>query len=722
MSEKKASSILSQFNPKDANYEQSKEIMTFEQYLDLVIKKPAVARSAVQRIYDMVLSYGTEPSRKVGNEEIPRYLFFDDPFSLGKEEFEKGRKKIKDAEKLSKEEIERAFAKRKYGEDAIFGIEDALAEIVAFLEGAARSKGSGKRFLILHGPVASAKSTIGRLLRKGLEEYSKTDDGALYTFDWSNLGCIKTEREQKFGFLGDVEQCYLHEDPLMLLPADYRSKFLQELNKEVDPLHKIVMKGDLCPQCHFHYGELMDKKGGDWQKILKEHITVKRMIISEKDEKGLAVFQPRDEKNQDSTELTGDTNFSKLSVFGDEAHPMSFSHTGEFQKANRGILEWVEVLKLNKEFLYELLEGTQDRIIKPKNQPRTSIDELLFGHTNNPEFVKLIQDESMEAFRNRIWLINAPYNTELSEEIKIYEKEYSNESCHKHIAPFTLYSVAFWTILSRLQEPEKIKMLLEDKLKLYDGKVVKKEWGSEEVKELKAEAPFEGFFGISPRFVQDTLTGLLVKPWYGGHCINSSMAFSELEEQIKVHASIKDNNQRARFNGLIELAKGEYNAKAKEEMMKAICADDEEMKALFEKYRDNVLAYMLNKKVKDRHSRQEYSPDEKFMRIIEDKMSIDPSSANEHRTTFLAYMTEVYGDNREFDFTKDEALYRGLQLYLFDQKRRDINFAAFYQNIRSSETNLKLDTIKGRLIDNMGYCDECASNLIVIAGRLFQEE
>ena len=38
--------------------------------------------------------------------------------------------------------------------------------------------------ILLHGPVGSSKSTIARLLKRGIEEYSRTPEGALYTYDW----------------------------------------------------------------------------------------------------------------------------------------------------------------------------------------------------------------------------------------------------------------------------------------------------------------------------------------------------------------------------------------------------------------------------------------------------------------------------------------------------------------------------------------------------------
>ena len=138
---------LDQFRKK--NWEGS-----FEEYLDLVRGEPKVTRNAFERVYDMIMSYGTD-SYEEGREKRLRYHFFQDP----------------DGE----------------GADAVFGLEDQLAVLVNAFKSAAQGYGIEKRVLLLHGPVGSSKSTIARLLKKGLERYSARDEGALYTLGWVDL-------------------------------------------------------------------------------------------------------------------------------------------------------------------------------------------------------------------------------------------------------------------------------------------------------------------------------------------------------------------------------------------------------------------------------------------------------------------------------------------------------------------------------------------------------
>src|SRR5438876_11579759 len=98
----------------------------------------------------------------------------------------------------------------------------------------------------------------------------------------------------------------------------------------------------------------MTEYKGDWAQVIK-HIRVKRMVLSEQDRVGVGTFQPKDEKNQDSTELTGDINYRKIAEIGSDSDPRAFNFDGEFNVANREIIEFSEVLKLEVATLYDLL-------------------------------------------------------------------------------------------------------------------------------------------------------------------------------------------------------------------------------------------------------------------------------------------------------------------------------------------------------------------------------
>src|SRR5690606_10846711 len=160
-----------------------------------------------------------------------------------------------------------------------------------------------------------------RLLKKGLENYSRHNDGAIYTFEWFD--------EDASEILGGVKvfPSPMHEEPLKLLPLEVRAKFLDDLNKAADTPYKFKIKGEVNPADRFILNEYMKRYEGDWNKVMK-HIRVKRLLLSEKDRLGIGTFQPKDEKNQDSTELTGDINYRKIAIYGSDSDPRAFNFDG----------------------------------------------------------------------------------------------------------------------------------------------------------------------------------------------------------------------------------------------------------------------------------------------------------------------------------------------------------------------------------------------------------
>ncbi|MFL5452328.1 MAG: PrkA family serine protein kinase, partial [Myxococcales bacterium] len=490
---------------------------SFEDYLRIVRENPRVTRTAFQRIYDMILSHGK--TEYIDNKKkLIRYHFFHD-------------------EKFG-------------GRDAVYGLDVPLMKLVNVFKSAAQGYGTEKRVILLHGPVGSAKSTIVRLLKKGTEEYSRTPDGALYTFSW--------KLDKKNGDGTTVQQDYqtpMNEDPLLLIPEEWREKVFADLCPP-DSGFKIPVGGDLCPASRLIFRELMAEYKGEFAKVI-QHVRVKRLLLSEKDRIGIGTFQPKDEKNQDSTELTGDVNYRKIAEYGSDSDPRAFNFDGEFNIANRGIIEFVEVLKLDVAFLYDLLGASQEHKIKPKKFPQTDIDEVIVGHTNEPEYRKLQNNEFMEALRDRTVKIDIPYITKLGEEVRIYEKDYNPQRIRgKHIAPHTLEMAAMWAVLTRLEEPKKHNLTLLQKLKLYNGKTLPG-FTEDNIKELRKEAAREGMEGISPRYVQDKISNALVSD-KGEGCVNPFMVLNELEGGLHHHSLITREEIRKRYRELLTMVKQEY--------------------------------------------------------------------------------------------------------------------------------------------------------------------
>lgn len=1052
---------------------------TFEQYLDIVAADPKVTRNAFQRVYDMIMSYGMEDFVDA-KKTLTRYTFFTNT------EFDH--------------------------QDAIFGLEIPLMRLVNFFKAAAKGYGTEKRVLLLHGPVGSAKSTIARRLKRGLERYSRTDEGALYTFDWY-LGDIE---DLERGDVKDTEwePCPMHEEPLHLIPSELREKFVLQFNEGRAEEEHITIQGDLDPSCRFNFRDLMRRYDGEWMNVIK-HIRVRRFVFSEQDRVGIGTFQPKDEKNQDSTELTGDINYRKIAIYGSDSDPRAFSFDGEFNIANRGMIEFVEMLKLDTAFLYDLLGASQEHRIKSKKFAQTDIDEVVIGHsvahhtpipyryrgtlgwttmetlherfnentqhlevlafdfaqtraawtpvkamfkhqftgemlttsqkwgvvettpnhsiynragqkffpheqqevaavrwlddvwqpnldeiptidviegitgfirddvrefendgkltkpcqtgwarlnlprhatqvkavyhpindaealnalitvlvwftteghvnarsggivitqnsreelervqaayatittahgsidagaktddcwrlylgsqaiakvvqhhcgelsehkrlpdflfglprtflqhafdelmrtdgsqklsatqdrtcsddyrekffsyktlspllaaqvgtlatmlgydysiyryerdedqapsyrvsfvsgtgkqggrhirfesrlttrpvvdewvydiecvglhnfvcgvgnivcsnTNEPEFRKLENNEFMEALKDRTVRIDIPYSTRLRDEIRIYEKDFNSNNVRVHIAPHTIEMAAMWAILTRLEEPKRANLTLLQKLKLYNGKTLPG-FTEDNIKELRKESRREGMDGISPRYIQDKISNALVNYQQEGG-INPFMVMNELESGLKTHSLITNEEDRKRYRELLAIVKDEYADIVKNEVQRAISADEEAVKRLCGNYIDNIKAYTQREKVRNKFTGAYEEPDERLMRSIEEKIDIPDSRKDDFRREIMNYIGALAVEGKIFDYRTNERLNKALELKLFEDQKDSIKLTSLVSSVVDKDTQEKIDVVKTRLIRDFGYNEHSASDVLNYVASIF---
>ena len=645
---------------------------SFSEYLDIVRKTPRITRTAFQRLYDMILSYGTYPLEG-SKEGLIRYRFFDDPDTDGR--------------------------------DAIFGLTRPLMELVNVFKSAALKYGTERRVILLHGPVGSSKSTIARLMKRGLENYARKEEGALYTFGW---------KEED----GSITWDPMHGEPLQLIPMEHRREVLNFLNEgRGEDDFNIEITGDICPLSRFYFQERLEAADGDWTKVL-EGIVVKRLFFSEQDRIGIGTFQPKDEKNQDSTELTGDINYRKIAQFGSESDPRAFNFDGEFNIANRGLIEFIEVLKLDVAFLYDLLGASQEHKIKPKKFAQTDIDTVIVGHTNEPEYRKLQSNEFMEALRDRTIKIDIPYVTKLSEELKIYEKDYNSRRVRgKHIAPHTLEVAAMWAVLTRLEEPKNAGLTLLQKLKLYNGKTLPG-FTSDNVIQLRKEARREGLHGISPRYVQDKISNALVVNTTSTS-LNPFMVMNELENGLKHHSLLQNDEMREHYRRLISVVKEEYTDIVKNEVQRAIAADEEALTRLCGNYIDNVKAYTQREKVKNKFTGEDEEPDERLMRSIEERIDIPDSRKDDFRREIMNYIGALALDGKKFDYRTNERLQKALEMKLFEDQKDTIKLSSLVSSTMDADTQEKIDIVKARLIRDYGYNEESASDVLQYVASIF---
>ena len=663
---------------------------SFWDYLALCEENPGVVRNAYQRLYDAIMSRGSE-RYTLFKKECVRYHFFSDPFGNGA--------------------------------DGIYGLDFALMTLVSFLRSAAEGYGTDRRILLLHGPVGSSKSTIARLLKKGIEHYSRTPEGALYSFSWLlDERCEVSADADGLAQRGFEFPSPMHEDPLVLVPRAAREDLLAKLNQGFKPQHhngRLRLEGEPDPFSRKIFEDLMTFYGGDWRKTMA-HVKVRRIVLSEKDRVGIGTFQPKDEKNQDSTELTGDINYRKIAQYGSDSDPRAFNFDGELNIANRGICEFIEVLKLDVAFLYDLLGASQEHMIKPKKFAQTHIDEVIIGHTNEPEYKRLQSNEMMEAFRDRTVKIDIPYNIRLEDEIKIYQKDFGTDKVRNvHIAPHTLEVAAMWAVLTRLEEPKKAGLTQLQKLKLYNGKSIPG-FTEDSVKELKEEAPREGMSGISPRYVQDKISNALVSSQaIEERTVNPFMVLNQLESGIGHHSLLNDEETKKRYRELLSVVKEEYEDIIKGEVQRAISADEEAIKRLCTNYIENVRAYTQKEKVQNKYTGKYEEPDDRLMRAIEEKIDIPDSRKDDFRQEIMNYIGALALDGKKFEYNTNARLYRALELKLFEDSRDTIKLKNLVSSVVDDETQGKIDVVKQRLIKQFGYNENSATDVLNYVASIF---
>jgi len=362
------------------------------------------------------------------------------------------------------------------------------------------------------------------------------------------------------------------------------------------------------------------------------------------------------------------------------------------------------------------LGASQEHKIKPKKFPQTDIDEVIIGHTNEPEYRKLQNNEYMEALRDRTVKVDIPYITKLREEIKIYTKDFNNEKIKKHIAPHTVEMAAMWAVLTRLEEPKKHNLTLMQKLKLYNGKTLPG-YTEDNVKELRKSAAREGLDGISPRYIQDKISNALVDD--SADHINPFMVLRELETGLRHHSLITSEEDRKRYKELLAEVRKEYEDIVKNEVQRAIAADESAISRLCANYLDNVKAYTQKEKVRNPYTGQDEPPDERLMRSIEEKINIPENRKEDFRREIMNYIGALAVDQKKFDYRSNERLHKALELKLFEDQKDTIKLTSLVTSIVDKETQEKIDIVKTRLIKDYGYNEESATDVLHFVASIF---
>ncbi len=559
--------------------------------------------------------------------------------------------------------------------DDLFGIDEELERLADYFRAASAGSEVGRRLMLLLGPPAGGKSSIVILLKRGLEEYSHTDEGALY----------------------GIQGCPVHESPLHLVPYTLRPKFRETYGVDIT--------GELCPLCRAKLEHAAPVEGsvetriglaGDFMQM-----PVERIFISEAGRLGIGTYAPHDPTTADIADLVGSVDLSKVAEFGDEGDPRAWSWSGAVYAASRGMLEMIEILKVKREFLYLLLTLTQEKNVKVSRFPLIHLDETILAHTNLAEFRKFLQESENEALLDRMVIIQVPYTLNFRDEARIYQKLITNAPAFAevHLDPHVLHTAAVFAILTRLHEGENDSDSSK-KVRVHAGEDAEGV-SRAEAERIKQKLPDEALTGISPRFVINSLSNAIVQS--SVKSLTTMDVLLGLKDAIESDARIDPKKKRKWVDFLVVARKDFYNKWVKEDVHKALFVSfEQEAQDLLDKYLDEVEATLDNRMIKDPMTSEERKPDERFLRSVEEKIDVSDSGKQSFRQEIVRKAMGAFKRGDKFTLNSHAMLHDAIGQYLFEQ-RRDVLRLVSSATRPDEEAKQKISVVEKRLVEEYGY-------------------
>src|ERR1700761_463502 len=345
-----------------------------------------------------------------------------------------------------------------------YGMEETIERIVGFLRHAAQGLEERKQIMYLLGPVGGGKSSLAERLKALMEAFP--------------IYVLKA---------GD-QLSPVFESPLGLFDPDRMGDMLED--RYGIPRRRLT--GLMSPWCI----KRLDEFHGDLSQFTVQKITPSRLR-----QIAITKTEPGDENNQDISSLVGKVDIRKLEMHA-QNDPDAYSYSGGLNRANQGMLEFVEMFKAPIKMLHPLLTATQEgNYIGTENIGAIPFSGLVMALSNESEWQSFKNNKNKEAFIDRIFVIKVPYCLRVAEERHIYEKlirgsELSESPC----APGTLEMMARFSVLTRLREHENSNLYA--KMRVYDGESLKEvDPKARSLQEYKDAAGVdEGMDGISTRF------------------------------------------------------------------------------------------------------------------------------------------------------------------------------------------------------------------------------
>lgn len=562
---------------------------------------------------------------------------------------------------------------KKFGffEESFYGMEDTLASIVRYFHSASLKGEESRQVLYLVGPVGSGKSSLVEKLKMGLESLPR-----FYS----------------------IKGCPMHEEPLHLIPRHLRREFEKMLG--------VTIEGDLCPVCRHRLKTKYDSKWEEYPIVSKS--------FSRRSRVGIGVVPPVDPNNQDTSVLIGSEDISKLDRYS-EGDPRVLDLTGALNVGNRGIVEFIEVFKNETEYLHAMITATQEKQIPaPGRHGMIYVDSCIVAHSNEAEWQKFKSDHTNEAILDRIVVVKVPYNLRLSEEVKIYKKIIRQSNFNADVAPHTIELASKFAILTRLEATNKCDLMT--KLKLYNGEEIVEKGKTKkiDVSELKEEAKREGMSGISTRFIMKALDNALSDNIHD-NCIHPLSIRESLVNMVK-SSDFADDVKRHYLELLRDVIHKDYLEILEKEITKAfVFSYKEQAETLFQNYLDHAEAYVTKTKVKDQNTKEELSPDEAFLKSIEEQIAIIGTAADGFRQEVIAYLWSIGRRGDSVSYESYEPLKEAIEKKLMASVR-EVSRVITKARTRDANQQKKYTAMVEQLISN-GYPPSCVDVILKYAAN-----
>jgi predicted Ser/Thr protein kinase len=654
-------------------FKERHSILTFKQYLNLVANEPRrQMRSAAEYLRDCFDFFGvTEESAGASgasnHEHNSRFKFFDTGTERGV---------------------------------PIIGGCAVQREIYRILQ-AFVTQGISNKVIFLHGPNGSAKSSTVEAISYAMQRYSETEQGAIYKFNWifpvdrgSTPKSISGESgpigfasrrdemsvdQESYAFLDDNQissklQSEFKENPLFLIPMPYREKILRSFvaNKEhaneaaVDLPAHILLSG-LSKRNQLIFENLLAAYDGEMDKVFR-HIQVERFVYSRQYRVGISTVEPQMSVDAQEKQLTIDRNISNLPAV---LHNIRFTETvGEIVEANRGILEFSDLLKRPLE-AFKYLLTTVERATLGLPSATQNLDIVFFATANEKHLDAFKTMPDFSSFKGRFELVTVPYLLKISEEQKIYERDISSISKSKKVCPHALEVLAMWAVLTRLKHPDSdaypaemrgiinrldpfTKAMLYDRRPLGDEYVAADQITLSQMRHLVMNESignviYEGRFGASPREIRALLYRVAEDTRYP--TLTPMAVFSELETLLKDKSvyeflQFESRNKYHDAAFFVRNVRDWFAGKFEEEVLSAMSLVEEgQYDQLLAKYIENAVAFVKKEKLFNRKTENYENPSELLMNDVEKVLGVSGGDPFRFRESLLSRIASYRIEN-----------------------------------------------------------------------------